>query len=180
MHEVPPRRPAIASGLPRNVRHVSLRRHRPHPTSTVKIEPFRLDSDRYPLKVRILARYADVDPLWHINNVAIAQYYEEARVSTTMMVMGGRRVASPDGERILIAHQCIDYLREATYPGALEIGIGVLRVGRSSFRYGMAMFQDGACVSVSEAVLVYADAQGPAGLPDEYRRRLEGWLIAAF
>ena len=55
--------------------------------STVQIEPFRLDSDRYPLKARILARYADVDPLWHINNVAIAQYYEEARVSTTMMVL---------------------------------------------------------------------------------------------
>jgi acyl-CoA thioesterase FadM len=41
------------------------------------------------------------------------------------------------------------------------------------------MFQDGACVSVSEAVLVYADAHGPAPLPDDYRERLEGWLIAA-
>jgi acyl-CoA thioester hydrolase len=145
----------------------------------VKLEPFRLDPERYPLKVRILARYADVDPLWHINNVAIAQYYEEARVSTTMMVMGGRRVATPEGDRILIAHQSIDYLREATYPGSLEIGIGVLRIGRSSFRYGMAMFQDGACVSVSEAVLVYAETHGPAALPAEYRARLEGWLIAA-
>jgi acyl-CoA thioester hydrolase len=146
---------------------------------TVHVEPFRLDSDRYPLKVRILARYADVDPLWHINNVAVAQYYEEARVSTTMMVMGGKRIPSPTGERILIAHQSIDYLREATYPGSLEIGIGVLRIGRSSFRYGMAMFQDGACVSVSEAVLVYADEHGTAPLPEAYRQRLEGWLIAA-
>jgi acyl-CoA thioester hydrolase len=145
----------------------------------VHVEPYRLDPDRYPLKVRILARYADVDPLWHINNVAVAQYYEEARVSATMMVMGGKRIPTPTGERILIAHQSIDYLREATYPGALEIGIGVLRIGRSSYRYGMAMFQDGACVSVSEAVLVYADAHGPAALPDEYRQRLEGWLIAA-
>jgi len=145
----------------------------------VHVEPFRLDSERYPLKVRILARYADVDPLWHINNVAMAQYYEEARVSTTMMVMGGRRVTTPEGDRILIAHQSIDYLREATYPGSLDIGIGVLRIGRSSFRYGMAMFQDGACVSVSEAVLVYAQAHGPADLPAEYRARLEGWLIAA-
>ena len=142
------------------------------------VEPFRLDSERYPLKVRILARYADVDPLWHINNVAMAQYYEEARVSATMVVMGGKSIASPT-ERILIAHQSIDYLREATYPGVLDIGIGVLRIGRSSFRYGMAMFQDGACVSVSEAVLVYADAQGTAALPADYRQRLEGWLIAA-
>jgi acyl-CoA thioester hydrolase len=161
------------------VQDVSLPGHPPRRSTPVKIEPFRLDPERYPLKVRILARYADVDPLWHINNVAIAQYYEEARVSTTMMVMGGRRVASPEGERILIAHQSIDYLREATYPGSLDIGIGVLRIGRSSFRYGMAMFQDGACVSVSEAVLVFADSEGPAALPEDYRRRLEGWLIAA-
>lgn len=143
------------------------------------VEPFRLDPDRYPLKVRILARYADVDPLWHINNVAVAQYYEEARVSASMMMMGGRHVAGAGGERILIAHQSIDYLREGTYPGALEVGVGVLRIGRSSYRYGMAMFQDGACISVSEAVLVYADAHGPAALPGDYRQRLEAWLIAA-
>jgi acyl-CoA thioester hydrolase len=139
----------------------------------------RLDPRTYALRIPILARYADVDPLWHINNVAVAQYYEEARVSATAVVMGGKRIPSPTGERILIAHQSIDYLREGTYPGTLEVGIGVLGIGRSSYRYGMAMFQDGACVSVSEAVLVYADAHGPAPLPDDYRQRLEGWLIAA-
>jgi len=178
MHEMPSVRRTAGKGTVGTCRTYHCRYTRPV-APPVQIEPFRYDPERYPLQVRILARYADVDPLWHINNVAIAQYYEEARVSTTMLVMGGRRVASPEGERILIAHQSIDYLREATYPGSLEIGIGVLRIGRSSFRYGMAMFQDGACVSVSEAVLVYADAQGPATLPDDYRRRLEGWLIAA-
>jgi acyl-CoA thioester hydrolase len=143
------------------------------------IPPHRLDAGRYPFKVRILARYADVDPLWHINNVALAQYYEEARVSATMKIMGGQRIPTPSGERILIAHQSIDYLREGSYPGTLDIGVGVLRIGNSSYTYGMAMFQEGLCVSVSEAVLVFADASGPARLPDEYRRRLDGWLIAA-
>ena len=145
----------------------------------MKVAVDRVEPGRYPLKARILARYADVDPLWHINNVAIAQYYEEARVSANMTMMDGRRIATEGGERILIAHQAIDYLREASYPGTLEIGIGVLRIGNSSYTFGMAMFQEGACVSLSEAVLVYADASGPARLPDEYRRRLEGWLMPA-
>jgi len=145
----------------------------------VKVAAERVEPGRYPLKVRILARYADVDPLWHINNVAIAQYYEEARVSASMRMMDGQRIPTHDGERILIAHQSIDYLREASYPGTLEIGIGVLRIGNSSYTYGMAMFQEGACVSVSDAVLVYADSNGPARLPDHYRRRLEGWLMPA-
>lgn len=144
-----------------------------------RIPPHRLDPGSYALRIPILARYADVDPLWHINNVALAQYYEEARVSATMRLMDGQRIPSASGERILIAHQSIDYLREAGYPGTLEVAIGVLRVGHSSYTYGMAMFQEGSCVSISDAVLVYADASGPVGLPDHYRRRLEAWRIAA-
>jgi acyl-CoA thioester hydrolase len=144
-----------------------------------RIPPDRLDPERYPLRIPVLARYADVDPLWHINNVALAQYYEEARVSTTMKVMDGQHIPTPAGERILIVHQSIDYLLEAGYPGTLEVGVGVLRIGRSSFTYGMAMFQQGRCVSVSDAVLVYADASGPAAIPDRYRQRLEAWRVAA-
>jgi hypothetical protein len=41
------------------------------------------------------------------------------------------------------------------------------------------MFQDGLCVSVSDAVMVFADANGPARLPDKYRRRLEEWQLRA-
>jgi acyl-CoA thioester hydrolase len=142
-----------------------------------KLAAYRLDPAHYPLKVKILARYADVDPLWHINNVAIAQYYEEARVSAASAMLGDVRIPTPAGDRILIAHQSIDYLREAGYPGALEVGIGVLRIGTSSYTFGMGMFQDGQCVSVSDAVMVFADASGPARIPDRYRQRLETWLL---
>ncbi len=142
-----------------------------------KVAPRRLDPGHYPFKVKILARYADVDPLWHINNVAIAQYYEEARVSAATAMLGGERIPTASGDRILIAHQSIDYLREGSYPGTLEIGVGVLRIGHSSYTFGMGMFQDGQCVSVSDAVMVFADARGPARIPDRYRGRLESWLL---
>jgi acyl-CoA thioester hydrolase len=142
-----------------------------------RVGEHRLDPSVYPLTVRILARYADVDPLWHINNVAIAQYYEEARVSSLTQILGGERIPTPAGERILIAHQSIDYLREASYPGTLAVGVGVLRIGRSSYTLGMGMFQDGQCVSVSDAVMVFADASGPARIPDRGRHRLEAWLL---
>lgn len=53
----------------------------------VHVEPFRIDSERYPLKVRILARHADVDPLWQIadaqRTAALPQEYRrrlEARL----------------------------------------------------------------------------------------------------
>jgi acyl-CoA thioester hydrolase len=144
-----------------------------------RIDPHRLDPSRYPLKVRILARYADVDPLWHINNVAIAQYYEEARVTAGAQMLGGVRIPTPTGERLLIAHQSIDYLHEAGYPGTLEVGVGVLKVGNASYTLGMGMFQEDRCVSVSNAVMVFADSSAPTRLPDLFRERLEAWLLGA-
>ena len=109
----------------------------------------------------------------------MAQYFEDTRISMLRTLLDMERMATLDGDRILLAHQSIDYLREGTYPGSLDVGVGVMRIGRTSYRYGMAMFQDGACTSVSEAVLVFADAHGPARLPEAYRQRLEAWLITA-
>jgi acyl-CoA thioester hydrolase len=142
-----------------------------------RIDPHRLDVSYYPARVAILARYADVDPLWHINNVALAQYFEEARVASIKLMFGDARIPTPAGERVLLAHQSVDYLHEAGYPGTLEAGIGVLRIGNTSWTLGMGVFQAGTCVSISDAVLVYAAAGGPARIPDQYRSRLESWLL---
>ena len=144
-----------------------------------RVARHRLDPAHYPIKVRILARFADVDPLWHVNNVAIAQYYEEARVAASREMQEGMRFADPSAQRVLIAHQSIDYLREASYPGELEIGVGVLRIGNSSYTFGMGMFQHGECASVSDAVMVFADPNGPIRIPDQARQRLEAWLLRA-
>ena len=144
-----------------------------------RIDPHRSDPSNYPLTVKILARYADVDPLWHINNVAIAQYYEEARVHAGARMFGSVRIPTPAGERVLIAHQSIDYLQEANYPGSLEVGIGVLKIGNTSYTYGMGMFQEGRCVSVSNAVMVFADPSGPARLPERFLELLEAWRLGA-
>jgi len=144
-----------------------------------RIDPHRLDPSYYPATVAILSRYADVDPLWHINNVALAQYFEEARVASMKLMFGDVRMPTPAGERVLLAHQSVDYLHEAVYPGTLEAGIGVLRIGNTSWTLGMGMFQAGQCVSISNAVLVYSDASGPARIPDQSRSRLEAWLLEA-
>jgi acyl-CoA thioester hydrolase len=115
----------------------------------------------YPYQQKVIARYADVDPLWHINNVAMAQYFEDTRISMLRMLLDMERMATLDGDRILLAHQSIDYLREGTYPGSLDVGAAVLKVGNSSVTIGMGLFQDEACIALSEAVLVRANAAGP-------------------
>ena len=42
----------------------------------------------YPYQQKVIARYADVDPLWHINNVAMAQYFEDTRISMLRTLLG--------------------------------------------------------------------------------------------
>jgi len=44
-------------------------------------EPFRLERSVYPYFRRVIARFSDMDSEGHLNNVALASFYEDGRVS---------------------------------------------------------------------------------------------------
>jgi acyl-CoA thioesterase FadM len=138
----------------------------------VKPDSGRLDPDAYPYKIDIQARFADIDPQWHLNNVRIAEFYQEARISFNHAWSQEFDLEHDRDRRVLVASQSIDYLGEVQWPGVLRVGIGVSRVGGSSFSFGLAMFESTRCVGVSETVLVYANQQGPARVPDRLREVL--------
>jgi acyl-CoA thioesterase FadM len=138
----------------------------------VKPEPGRLHPQIYPYKVDIPARFADIDPQWHLNNVRIAEFYQEARISFNHALSQEFDIEHDRDRRVLVAHQSIDYLGEVQWPGVLSVGIGVSHVGGSSFSFGLAMFQANRCVGISDVVLVYATQQGPAQVPVRLREVL--------
>jgi len=143
--------------------------------------PFdRTAHDNYPFLAPVLARYADVDPLWHINNVAVAQYFEETRIAMLRAILGFERVATPAG-RLVLARQSIDYLREGSYPGVFEAGAAIGKVGRTSVTVILGLFQDDACIALSDAVLVWLDEHGPRPWTDDERTALEDpvWRLQA-
>ena len=133
--------------------------------------PGRLDLSIYPHKIEIQARFADVDPLWHLNNVRIVELYQEARISFNLALWGGTAFDARS-RRLLVARQSIDYVSEVQWPGTISIGVGVSRAGNASYSIGLAMFQNGKCAGVSDAVLVYATEQGPAPMPEDMREVL--------
>jgi acyl-CoA thioesterase FadM len=137
--------------------------------SLVKPDPGRQDPRIYPYKIDIPARFADIDPQWHLNNVRIAEFYQEARISFNHALSEDFDLEHERERRVLVARQSIDYLGEVQWPGLLSVGIGVSHVGGSSFSFGLAMFQASRCVGISDAVLVYATLQGPARVPDRLR-----------
>ena len=144
----------------------------------MKPEPYRLQLETYPLVTTVPSRFQDLDPLGHINNVAIGAFYEEGRGGLNRQAFP-LELRKAHGMRMVIADVHIAYLDEAFYPSDLVVGSGILRIGGSSYTIGQALFQDGRCIGASEAVLVNTDGKRPAAIPDEARGALEQLMIKA-
>jgi acyl-CoA thioester hydrolase len=147
----------------------------------VKPNPGRLDLTIYPHRVDISTRFADIDPLWHLNNVRIMELYQEARISFnsvhTSEIGPESAPKSTQGRRVLVARQSIDYLGEVQWPAVVTIGVGVSRVGTTSYSLALAMFHKDKCVGVSDTVLVYALVQGPVPIPEALRDALRKKML---
>lgn len=124
------------------------------------------DSYRFWIDERI--RFADLDLLGHVNNVAFTVYAESGRAAFLRSV----GLWTPQGPRQnVIARLELDYLRELNYPGELRVGVRVLKLGRSSFTLGLGLFDGAACAATAVTVLARIDRQSRRAVPlDEAER----------
>ena len=136
-----------------------------------KPESWRTDPASYPYTALISTRFADMDVLGHINNVAIAGMFEEGRVRFNHALKLVRHGADT---RWLIAGVDIAYLGEAHYPRDVTVVSGVGRLGRSSWTVLSAAFQADRCVATCDTTIVYTDKNGARPFPDDFRRTFEG------
>lgn len=105
----------------------------------------------------VLIRYSDQDPMGHVNNVAIAAYFESGRMGLLEDVF--RETGLPD-QGMVLARLSIDYLHEITmdYAGQkLDVGGRLARVGGRSLTTHYAVFKGETCCAVSESVNVFFD-----------------------
>ena len=123
-------------------------------------------------------RFGDIDPLRHLNNVALARFYEDGRVRFVDAI--GARAALEPGHGFVVAEVAIQYLAEGRYPDVVTVSTGLLRLGRSSFAMAHALFQSGACIGTAETTLVYVHrAEGDARpLPAGLREALLAYPLA--
>ncbi len=96
-------------------------------------------------------RFADLDPIGHVNNVAYLTYVESGRVMFFSDL--GQDVADPKFAWMTVRLE-INYLQQMSLPGTIEVGTGVLDVGRSSVRLSHAIFSDDRCAAQCECVMV--------------------------
>lgn len=140
----------------------------------MKPEPHRLVRASYPYFRRVIARFSDMDVEGHLNNVALASFYEDARVSFLHDLAGDERGKS---FRFVIASIRISYLAEAHYPGDYDVGLGVTRFGNASFDIGCGLFIGANCVGVCDTTQVTIGETGPITIPPALRVALEKKLL---
>ena len=127
--------------------------------------------DTYRHWSEVTIRFSDQDSLGHINNVALAQYFEVARTAFVYDVI---RMAGPEAERtveFVLARVVIDFRAELHYPGRVEVGARLTRLGNKSMTSGYGIFQGETCFATSEAVNVFYDMSTRSSMipPEEVR-----------
>jgi acyl-CoA thioester hydrolase len=109
-------------------------------------------------------RYADTDLQGHITNTVFAVCCQNARME---LLCDPQRVPIPPNTQFVIARLVLEFRAEMHWPGTVEIGTRVERVGRSSLTLAQALFVRERCVAVAESVVALMDTSSrrPAHLP---------------
>ncbi len=94
-------------------------------------------------------RYNDTDRQGHVNNAVFATFCETGRVA--FLYDKSLALAAP-GCNFVVARLAIDFRAELYFPGTVDIGSRIIRIGRSSFVVGQAVFKDNVCVATAESV----------------------------
>ena len=127
----------------------------------------------YPWSHEVATRFGDMDFNAHLNNVAVAQLYEEGRVRFNQHLRAAYPIGRP---RFLVARVEIDYLGEAGYPAPVTLAAASLDLGRTSWRIGLGLFQAGVCLGLCDTVMVHRgpsdSGAGPAPIPQALRSAL--------
>ncbi len=98
-------------------------------------------------------RYGDTDRQGHVNNAVFATFMETGRVE--MILAANEEPLLEDGYSFVVAKLDINYLAEILWPGTVDIGTRVVKVGRSSVTMQQAVFQNGVCCATAETVVVH-------------------------
>lgn len=134
-----------------------------------------LKLDDFPIKSYDKVRYADTDRQGHVNNAVFSTFLETGRVDLLLL---NNPNPLPDGVSFVIAGIQLNYINEIHFPGLVELGTGILKVGNSSIKLYQHLFQNGKLVADAETVIVQVGSNGKSlSLDDKTRAYLNGMLL---
>lgn len=129
----------------------------------------------YPFHYPISTRWADMDIYGHVNNVVFYSFFDTA-VNAFLMQRG---VLDPERSPVigLVVETRCAYFRSVEIPDPVTAGVRVGRLGSSSVRYEIAIFQgpEASACAQGHFIHVYVDREHrrPVPLPGALRAALE-------
>lgn len=116
-------------------------------------------------------RYGDTDRQGHVNNAVFATFLETGRVE---LLYDPEDPIISEGGEFVIASLNLTFKGEIHWPGVVQIGTAIRRVGNSSIHIGQALFQGDHCVAEAETVVVQINQSTRKAMPlsDNARTRL--------
>ena len=123
----------------------------------------------------IATRWHDNDIYGHVNNVVYYGYFDTV-VNEYLVRAGGLDIHHGAVIGIIVESQC-NYHRSLCFPEIISAGLRVAKLGRSSVRYEIAIFQQNqetpAATGYFIHVFVQRGAQKPVEIPEKIRAALE-------
>jgi acyl-CoA thioester hydrolase len=117
----------------------------------------------------------DNDVYGHVNNVVYYSYFDTA-VNRYLIEAGALDIHAGTVIGLVIETRC-NYFAPLSFPQVIEAGLRVAQLGRSSVRYEVGMFAQGAPESAAAGhfIHVYVDraTRRPVDLPAALRAALE-------
>jgi len=122
----------------------------------------------------ISMRWADNDAYCHVNNAIFYQWFDTA-VNQWLIEQGLLDIEAGDPIGLVVETGCA-YFASLSYPGEVEVGISVERLGSSSVTYSLGVFAAGAGDPAAQGhfthVYVGRDSRRPVPLPEEWQSKL--------
>ncbi|WP_019145330.1 acyl-CoA thioesterase [Aeromicrobium massiliense] len=134
----------------------------------------------YPVLRTITTRWEDEDVYGHVNNVVYYSYFDTA-VNGYLIEATGTDTRELDAYGVVAETGC-RYLRELRFPGDVQAGLAVTKLGRSSVVYEIGLFQgdsdEPAAVGKFVHVYVAGAERTVTPVPDVVRAVLEKLAVS--
>jgi acyl-CoA thioester hydrolase len=137
-------------------------------TSTPRLEDF-------PYRLSDNVRFGDLDPNQHVNNAVYATYFETGRVT---LMKDPRHGLTQQGLAWIMVRLDMHFRAELRWPGTIDLGLGIVKFGRTSVTCDQVVFSEGRCVASATATMVLIDeiTRKPTPLTAELLEALRPWM----
>ena len=126
----------------------------------------------------VTTRWMDNDVFGHVNNVTYYSFFDS---SITAWLLEHAFIGLADGPMWMVAETGCRFLSEVAFPHTLTVGLRLGRVGTSSVRWELAVFQGDADEASAEGffVHVHVDRQTrrPLAVPAAVREALAELIV---